>query len=163
LGEEIGWRGYALPRLAARFGFARASVLLGLIWGIWHLPLFVLPAHANYGQSFWLFVFGSTALSVAMAWLFVHTRGSVALAMLMHSAVNQTNGVVPTRLAAPGNPFTVFDTSLIGWLFASLLAGTAAYFLWRIGSWKDVLVPSQEPSNLRFQPTAAGATAIRRG
>lgn len=46
-----------------------------------------MPAHANYGQSFWLFAFGSTAVPVAMAWLFVHTRGSLALAMLMHSAV----------------------------------------------------------------------------
>ena len=76
-GEEIGWRGYALPRLAARFGFRRASLLLGLLWGVWQLPLFVIPGHANYGQSFWLFVFGSTALSVAMAWLFMNTRGSV--------------------------------------------------------------------------------------
>src|SRR5258708_26693785 len=57
-GEEIGWRGYALPRLAARFGFARASVLLGLIWGCWHLPLFFLPGADTYGQSFPIWVLG---------------------------------------------------------------------------------------------------------
>jgi membrane protease YdiL (CAAX protease family) len=131
-GEEVGWRGYALPRLAARFGLARASLCLGVLWGVWHLPLFVVPGHANYGQSFWFFVFGSTALSVAMAWLFVHTRGSVGLAMLMHSAVNQTNGIVPTRVASGGNPFTAFDSSLITWLFAGLLSVTGAYFLWRM-------------------------------
>jgi membrane protease YdiL (CAAX protease family) len=142
-GEEIGWRGYALRRLAARFGFARASLLLGLLSGVWHLPLFVIPGHGNYGQSFWLFVLGSTALSVAMAWLFMNTRGSVGLAMLMHSAVNQTNGLVPTRMANPGNPFTVFDTSLITGLFAGLLLVTAAYFLWRMRPATELVVHSE--------------------
>ena len=60
-GEEIGWRGYALPRLAARFGFARGSILLGLIWACWHLPLFFIPgtdtsaashADARRGEQF---------------------------------------------------------------------------------------------------------------
>ena len=124
--------GLRLPRLAERFGLARASLLLGVIWGVWHLPLFAVPGHANYGQPFWLFVLGSTALSVAMAWLFMNTRGSVGLAMLMHSAVNQTNGLVPTRVAIPGNPFTRFDASLITWLSAGLLVLTTAYFLWRM-------------------------------
>jgi uncharacterized protein len=51
-GEEIGWRGYALPRLAGRFGFARASLLLGLVRSAWHLPIFFLPGANKYGQSF---------------------------------------------------------------------------------------------------------------
>jgi membrane protease YdiL (CAAX protease family) len=132
-GEEIGWRGYALPRLAAKLGLGRASVLLGLIVGAWHLPLFLTPGLGNYGQSFPLFVLGSTGLSVAIAWLYANTRGSLLLAMLMHSAVNQTIGVVPTRLAVPAdNPLTAIDTSLITLIFGALLIVSAIYFIVRM-------------------------------
>ncbi len=127
-GEEIGWRGYALPRLAAHFGFARASLVLGLIWACWHLPPFFVPGIGNYGQSFPFFAAGGIALSVAMTWLYVNTRGSLLLAMLMHSAVNQSMGIVPTRLAKPGSPLAL-DTSLVTSIFGAILWMTAAYFL----------------------------------
>jgi membrane protease YdiL (CAAX protease family) len=51
-GEEIGWRGYALPALATRFGLGPVSILVGLAWGIWHLPFFFLPG-AAFGNSIW--------------------------------------------------------------------------------------------------------------
>jgi len=127
-GEEIGWRGYALPRLAARFGLARASLLLGLIWACWHLPLFFVPGLNQYGQSFPLFALGGIALSVAIAWLYAHTEGSVGMAMLMHSAVNQTTGIVPTNVPGATNPFAL-SSSLVAWLFIALLWMSAAYFL----------------------------------
>lgn len=66
-GEEIGWRGYALPRLAARLGLARASILLGIIWACWHLPLFFIPGADTFGESFPVYLLSVTALSVA--WL----------------------------------------------------------------------------------------------
>src|SRR5262245_54877009 len=78
-GEEIGWRGYALPRLAARFGLARASMLLGVIWACWHLPLFFAHGADTYGQSFFVYLLQVTALSVAIAWLYVRTGGSLLL------------------------------------------------------------------------------------
>jgi len=98
-GEEIGWRGYALPRLAGRFGFARASILLGLIWSCWHLPIFFLRGADKYGQSFPVWTLQVVALSVAITWLYAHTNGSLLLTMLMHSAVNQTVALSlrPTR------------------------------------------------------------------
>jgi membrane protease YdiL (CAAX protease family) len=127
-GEEIGWRGYALPRLAARIGLPRASLLLGLVWACWHLPLFFVPGLNQYGQSFPLFALGGIALSVAIAWLYAHTEGSIGMAMLMHSAVNQTTGIVPASVPDATNPFAL-SSSLAGWLFVVLLWMSAAYFL----------------------------------
>lgn len=130
-GEEIGWRGYALPRLAGRIGFARASLLLGLVWSAWHLPIFFLPGADKYGQSFPVWTLQVVALSVAITWLFAHTNGSLLLTMLMHSAVNQTVGIVPSANGNPGNPFAL-SVSLVMWLTASFLWVTALYFLIRM-------------------------------
>jgi uncharacterized protein len=130
-GEEIGWRGYALPRLAARFGLGGGSVLLGLIWACWHLPLFFLPGADKYGQSFPVYVLQVTALSVAAAWLYGHTNGSLLLVMLMHAAVNNTKDIVPSAVPTATNPFGL-STSLVAWLTLALLWIAAAYFLVRM-------------------------------
>lgn len=128
-GEEVGWRGYALPRMAARLGFGPASIVLGAIWGLWHLPLFFVPGE-DYGQPFFVFAMGTTALSVAIAWLYANTKESLLLTMLMHSAVNQTVGVVPDTLAEPGNPFSL-RAPLPFYLTVGFLWIAAGYFLFR--------------------------------
>lgn len=130
-GEEIGWRGYALPRMAARLGLARASVLLGVIWATWHLPIFFVPGVDKYGQSFPVFLLVVPALSVAFAWLYAHTNGSLLLVMLMHSAVNQTLGIFPSAVPGATNPLAL-STSLVAWLTVALLWVCAAYFLVRM-------------------------------
>lgn len=131
-GEEIGWRGYALPRLAARIGLARASVLLGLVWACWHLPFFFFSGSDKSGQSFPLYLLQVTALSVAAAWLYWRTDGSLLLVMLMHSAVNNTKDIVPSAVAGATNLWAL-STSLVGWLTVLLLWVSAAYFLRRMG------------------------------
>lgn len=130
-GEEIGWRGYALPRLAARFGLARASILLGLIWACWHVPQFFIPEADTYRQSFFVFALQVTALSVAMAWLYARTNGSLLLVMLLHSAVNNAKDIVPSGLPGGTNTFGL-SASLVGWLTVMLLWICAAYFLARM-------------------------------
>ena len=130
-GEEIGWRGYALPRLSARVGLAPASVILGVIWASWHLPLFLVPAADTFGQSFPLYLLQVTALSVAVAWLYWRTGGSLLLVMLLHAAVNNTKDIVPSTVPGATNPFAL-STSLVAWITVALLWVAAAYFLARM-------------------------------
>src|SRR5262245_12636620 len=105
-GEELGWGGCALPRLAARFGLGPASLLLGLIWAVWHLPQFFIRDADTYKQSFFVFVLQVIAISVALAWLWARTNGSLLLTMLMHSAVNNSKDIVPSA--------TVGGTAIFG-------------------------------------------------
>jgi membrane protease YdiL (CAAX protease family) len=134
LGEEIGWRGYALPRLTDRLGKAGASVLLGLVWAGWHLPVFFIPGMDQSGQSLPVYILQVTALSVAMAWLYWHTRGSLLLAVLMHTAINQTKDIVPSKVVdGAGNPWGL-SHSPVAWLTVLLLGLNAVYFLARMAN-----------------------------
>jgi CAAX protease family protein len=136
-GEEIGWRGYALPRLATRFGLRSASLILGMLWSVWHLPLFFLPGADKFGQSFPVFLLGTTTLSVAITWLYAQTNGSLWMTMLMHSAVNQTVGIVPSAVPGAHDVFAL-SHSLVAWLTVALMSAAAAFFLMRMPSRAEV-------------------------
>jgi len=127
-GEEIGWRGFALPRLATRFGYGAGSIILGVIWALWHLPLFFVREADTYGQSFFLYTLQVTAISVAIAWLYRRTNGSLLLTMLMHSAINNTKDIVPSHLDGGTYSFT-FNASIVGWLTVAVLWMCAGSFL----------------------------------
>lgn len=127
-GEELGWRGYALPRLAERLGLPWASVVLGVIWATWHLPIFFIPGADKYGQSFPVWAAAVTAVSVAMAYVYAKTHGSLLLTMLMHAASNNTSNVVPAAQAGAANPFALHATPIL-WLTTALMWVLAAYFL----------------------------------
>jgi membrane protease YdiL (CAAX protease family) len=127
-GEEIGWRGYALPRLARGLGLGAASVVLGAIWALWHLPQFVMGGGPDSGQSFPVYLLIVTALSVAMAWVYWRTSGSLLLVMLLHASVNNTAGIVPAAVPGAANPFTM-SGSIVAWTTAGLLWCVAAPLL----------------------------------
>jgi uncharacterized protein len=88
LGEELAWRGFALPRLLSRYNALAASLILGVIWALWHLPLLWTEGNGMFHQPIWLLLMDVTAKSVLFTWVFLHTRGSVLLAMLFHGATN---------------------------------------------------------------------------
>ena len=99
--EEIGWRGFALPLMQDRFGPLRGTLLLGLLWGLWHLPLWAFnPSVFNNLGAAWpgilaayaLYVGSVMAYSVFMAWVLNHARGSVLLAVLLHASINASIG-----------------------------------------------------------------------
>lgn len=136
-GEEVGWRGYALPRLSAAMGLGWASVVLGLVWAVWHLPLFLLPGIETTGQSFPVYVLYVVALSVAMTWLYWKTGGSLLLVMLMHAAINNSKGIIPTGSLPSAHPFTL-NASLLAWLTVGVLWLCAAYFLVRMAGARDL-------------------------
>ena len=102
LGEEFGWRGYALPVLQDRLGWRAASVGLGLVWGVWHLPLFYIDGTAQARIPLALFLLSVVALSVVFAWLVNRTAGSVVAALLFHTSINFWPSVVPV-LPAEGS------------------------------------------------------------
>ena len=88
LGEELAWRGFALPRLLTRYNALVASVVLGVIWALWHLPQLWTDGNGMFHLPVWLLLLDLTAKSILFTWVFLHTRGSVLIAMLFHGATN---------------------------------------------------------------------------
>ena len=130
-GEEIGWRGYALPKLSERLGLAHASLILGVVWATWHLPLFVMLDGDTLGQSFPLYLLQVIALSVTAAWLYWRTGGSLLLVMIWHAAVNNTKDIVPSAVPGASDPLA-FSPSPVAWLTVASLWIAAAFFLFQM-------------------------------
>jgi membrane protease YdiL (CAAX protease family) len=98
-GEEFGWRGYSLDPLIKRHGVLRGSAILGFIWGIWHLPLFLMPQtwHGQMGfkfAGFWTFIIYCIGLAMMMTWVYLKTNRSILSAFMMHFFSNFTYGTI---------------------------------------------------------------------
>src|SRR5918998_2162459 len=93
VGEELGWRGYALPRLLVGRSALAASLILGALWGAWHLPTFFVVGAPQHGLPVSAFVLLTVAYSVVFTWVYLHTRGSVLIATLLHGAINLSQGL----------------------------------------------------------------------
>lgn len=92
IGEEIGWRGFALPRLQTRFNSLTASLILGGLWAAWHLPNALIPGLGYYLTAFPVFLVYVVSMTVLFTWLANRTRGSVAIAWLFHASINVSAG-----------------------------------------------------------------------
>jgi membrane protease YdiL (CAAX protease family) len=96
LGEEPGWRGFALPRLQRLYGPLVGSLILGTMWAFWHLPIFLIPAW-NLPPTILnivMFVIAAIAFTVVMTWVFNNTKGSVFIAVLVHTAFDMVLAIL---------------------------------------------------------------------
>jgi membrane protease YdiL (CAAX protease family) len=118
LGEEYGWRGYALPRLQARHTPVNASLIIGVVWTVWHVPTFFVPG-ASPLDFFWMLPL-LLAGSVIYTWLYNSSGGSMRLMLLAHLGAHLDN-VVRSRLCGDGSA-PLYGTTLVLGLFAVLLA-----------------------------------------
>jgi membrane protease YdiL (CAAX protease family) len=100
-GEEWGWRGYVLPRLQAKYNALTASLIVGAIWAVWHLPKF-MGTGLNDERSFAWFAVAHLALAVLYTWLYNNTRGSLLLVILFHAAENTAGVILPGEFAVRG-------------------------------------------------------------
>lgn len=93
LGEELGWRGYLQPRLLRQFTPLTTSLIIGVIWGVWHYPLYVHSIFSTVSGTAG-FVLTTVCYSIIMTAVYNHSRGSILVAVLFHWFINTVpNGV----------------------------------------------------------------------
>ncbi|WIX92195.1 CPBP family intramembrane glutamic endopeptidase [Amycolatopsis sp. DG1A-15b] len=146
LAEEPGWRDFALPYLQPKFGPLRGTLILGPLWGLWHLPLFF----SEWGQwpdvTVWTivkFIATTTLFSIVMTWVFNRSGQSLPIAMLVHTSVNNTISIAWADL------FPSATTDDVAWVFLLASALAAAVVLiatrGRLGYRGDELVTTAPP------------------
>jgi membrane protease YdiL (CAAX protease family) len=101
LPEELGWRGFALDGLQARYTALGSSLILGVVWALWHVPLFFMKGTFQHDQlgfatiSFWTYILGPIIISVLFTWIYNNTSRSTLSAILFHFMLNFTAELLP--------------------------------------------------------------------
>jgi CAAX amino terminal protease family. len=141
--EEPGWRGFALPRLQPLHGPLVGTLILGLLWALWHLPEFLVPAWAkSSGGSGFLdivkFVVIAIAFAIVITWVFNNTRGSVLMAILVHASID-TFSMPMGALFSPSDMATSILVSFgaLALVVVALTRGRLGYQHYRQGEEPD--------------------------
>lgn len=126
LNEELGWRGFALPRLLQRRSPLVASVGLGAAWAFWHLPLFFIPGATQHGVPLANFVIVVVCFSVFMTAAHLRSRGSMLIAVLFHTSVNISLGMWHFAPNAPTQSYerwvsfqVLFLSAMLPWILVA--------------------------------------------
>jgi len=102
LGEEIGWRGFALPKLLEGHSALVSSLILGALWAVWHFPFALTKGTFLSGVPLYWFFINLLLLSIMYTWIFNNTNGSLLLPLLFHAAGNTTSNLFP--ILPPATP-----------------------------------------------------------
>jgi len=118
--EEPGWRGFALPRLQAKYSALVASVILGLFWAFWHFPLFFSAVSSQSSLPFVWYLPHCIALAIIFTWIYNGTGGSVLLAMMFHAGLNAVTSWIPIS-ATEGAISQFVAMVIVEWLIVIIL------------------------------------------
>jgi uncharacterized protein len=122
LNEELGWRGFLLPRLLSVKAPFAASIILGVIWALWHLPLFWIQGASQEGIPVIWVLLQIMALSIIFTWLYRRTEGSLLIALLFHASLNTSGVFLPILPAMAGSTQPYLITVILALGFAGFLA-----------------------------------------
>jgi CAAX protease family protein len=123
-GEEIGWRGYALPRLQARHSALVASLVIGVVWAVWHVPKF-LTAGSAQDYPFWIFLLDTVAKAIIYTWVFNNTGGSLLSVTLLHASANSSVLFLPVLPAVTGDNSVLLTTIVLRCVIAIVIVAVA--------------------------------------
>jgi membrane protease YdiL (CAAX protease family) len=131
LSEEPGWRGFALPRLQPLHGPLVGSLILGIFWGFWHLPLFLITGWNPLTMlNIVLFLISATFITIILTWVFNNTKGSVLLAILGHTSINTSYAILALLFSAAivtGALPIVIGLGAVALLLVALTRGRLGY------------------------------------
>jgi len=139
LGEEAGWRGYALPRLQRCFGPLKGTLILGVLWAAWHLPLFLISGYG--GGSFLTYLALVSALAFVMTTAWNLSRGSVVVAILLHAVFNASGAILGGFIGSGGVRPGLTPLLVIVICFWLLVAGLLVVTRGRLGSKQGATTP----------------------
>lgn len=117
--EELGWRGFALPRLQEKHSALSAGLVIGSIWAVWHLPNFFIRGAPQEGMPFIGFFLEIVAFSILLVWVYNNTHGSLLMPFLWHGAI------IVTSIFVPVLPLATRGDLLPFWISVGLTVGCA--------------------------------------
>lgn len=122
IAEDIGWRGYIFTKLREKMNAVQASILIGIVWAMWHLPYFIFPSwrSAVGNIPFLWFMLLTTSWSVLFAWVYVNTE-SILMPILFHAAINTTLGTLGILGQAGGDLTSLVLNTILTWLIVGLI------------------------------------------
>jgi hypothetical protein len=121
IAEELGWRGFALPRLETKHNALVSSLILGVIWTCWHLPLFFTAGSSQRGIPFPVYLLLVTTVTIYITWLYNNTRGSLIITILAHFAYNMTGFLAGPLGLMPAMLFYITAGSLLALLVVAII------------------------------------------
>jgi uncharacterized protein len=129
LGEELGWRGFAFPRMIRRYSPLVGSVLLGIVWAAWHVPAFYIPGMPQMELNLPLFLVACVATMLIMSWLTACARGNLWPAIIAHLLINHAGRIT-------GADFEAFEVASI--VFAAILVAAGQFKVTPNDRWSRV-------------------------